>query len=508
MAVAIPLEPVGKVDVYIDDTVTISLHSPTNDSKAAAAVPLAFHAIGRPLSPEEPISRADLLCLRKLMAEGSLEEVKNTLGWDINTRQFSIGLPNHKFKVWKQSITDIIKTGTATFSQLDTLIGRLTHISVIFPHVLHFLGRLRRLCHAAVKRRRVCLHTIHKEDLALLLLFLETAHKGININLVTFRTPTHVYYSDACPAGLGGYNHQGIAWRWQIPTNLRYRASINMLEHVAATIGPWIDILHKRIPPLSCVLSLTDNTTAAGWLRKSNFSDVGDDQCHMAAKLQTSRSHAARMIKAQIREYSQWFPGKQNIFADSLSRDFHLTDPTLTSLFQSFLPTQTTQRFKIVPLPPKIVCWISAWLQQLPANHLPPEVHQPSKLEHGSGGPTSSLPLIFPTISFSDNYNQKNDSSCSLHSPKRFDEENTLAPEFLDWVKTQSEIPSIMWHRPSGNITCQTQDLTQTASLQDFYKRNTKATKTRIHPQNNKKLSQDRSSSNFTRTKLPNVPVQ
>ena len=186
MTVSIPLEPVGKVDVYINDTVTISLHSPVNNPKAAAAVPLVFHTIRRPLSPTEPIARADLLCLRKLMAEGQLEEVKNTLGWDINTRPFSIGLSDHKFTVWRRSITDILNTGHATFSQLDTLIGRLTHISVIFPHILHFLGRLQRLCHSAAKRRRVCLHTIHKEDLRLLLLFLETVHKGIDINLVTF----------------------------------------------------------------------------------------------------------------------------------------------------------------------------------------------------------------------------------------------------------------------------------------------------------------------------------
>ena len=40
MMVTVPLEPVGKADVYIDDTVTISLHSPTNDPKASAVVPV------------------------------------------------------------------------------------------------------------------------------------------------------------------------------------------------------------------------------------------------------------------------------------------------------------------------------------------------------------------------------------------------------------------------------------------------------------------------------------
>ena len=85
---------------------------------------------------------------------------------------------------------DIIKTGHPPFSHLDTLIGRLTHVSVVLPHMLHFLGRIQRLCHSAAKRRKVGLHMIHKKDLRLLL-FLDTAHKGIDINLY------HILYTNS-----------------------------------------------------------------------------------------------------------------------------------------------------------------------------------------------------------------------------------------------------------------------------------------------------------------------
>ena len=46
-----------------------------------------------------------------------------------------------------------------------------------------------------------------------------------------------------------------------------------MLEHIAAIVGPWIDMIENKMPKLSCILSMTDSTTAAGWLRKSNFQD-------------------------------------------------------------------------------------------------------------------------------------------------------------------------------------------------------------------------------------------
>jgi len=162
-------------------------------------------------------------------------------------------------------------------------------MSVVMPHVLHFLGNLRKLCLSSAKRRKVKIHQLHATDLDLMLTFLRKAHEGISLNLITFRQPSHVYFSDACPAGIGGYNHLGYAWRWKIPDELMNRATINMLEHIAATIGPWIDLLNSRLPEESCILSMTDSTTSAGWLRKSNFSDPGDTKFQMKAKMEASR---------------------------------------------------------------------------------------------------------------------------------------------------------------------------------------------------------------------------
>ena len=81
--------------------------------------------------------------------------------------------------------------------------------------------------------------------------FLKRANSGINMNLISFRKPTHVYRSDACPWGLGGDSHLGRAWRFEIPKNLLFRASLNMLEFLASCIGPCIDLLEYNLPPLS-----------------------------------------------------------------------------------------------------------------------------------------------------------------------------------------------------------------------------------------------------------------
>jgi len=108
--------------------------------------------------------------------------------------------------------------------------------------------------------------------------------------------------------------------------NLRWRATLDMLEFVASTIGPWIDLLEDNLPPLSCVLSMIDSTTTNGWLRKTNFEedDAAEDGNHSACKLELARAHAIFLLQNKVKEYSQWFPGKYNHAANSLSRDFHL----------------------------------------------------------------------------------------------------------------------------------------------------------------------------------------
>ena len=70
------------------------------------------------------------------------------------------------------------------------------------------------------------------------------------MNLITYRKITRAYRGDTCPQGIGGYSDRSRGWRWEIPKELRYRATLNMLEHIAVIIGPWIDLIEHTLPPL------------------------------------------------------------------------------------------------------------------------------------------------------------------------------------------------------------------------------------------------------------------
>ena len=121
------------------------------------------------------------------------------------------------------------------------------------------------------------------------------------MNLLVYRKPTKVYRSDSRPAGLGGYSSDGFAWRFYIHLWLKFRASNILLEHLAAVITPWIDIIAKRLGPGDCSLSMTDSSTSEGWLRKSNFKEDGENPIQATIRLEVSRSDAKIIMENKIK---------------------------------------------------------------------------------------------------------------------------------------------------------------------------------------------------------------
>jgi hypothetical protein len=106
---------------------------------------------------------------------------------------------------------------------------------------------------------------------------LQKCQHGIDLNAIAYHCPTNVYRSDSCPAGIGGYSHEGFAWRYYLPKDLKFQASNNLLEHLAEIITLWVDILTGRLKEGYRALSMTDNKTSEGWLKKMNFIKDGKE---------------------------------------------------------------------------------------------------------------------------------------------------------------------------------------------------------------------------------------
>jgi hypothetical protein len=61
LAVDIPINDIGKADIYIDDTIGVALDLSDNVNRVSATIPLAIHTIARPLDPLDEIPRKEII---------------------------------------------------------------------------------------------------------------------------------------------------------------------------------------------------------------------------------------------------------------------------------------------------------------------------------------------------------------------------------------------------------------------------------------------------------------
>ena len=492
LIVDIPIDPRGMVDVYIDDLIGLTVETPNSENVARLerATLLALHTLARPVHPDEPIPREPIAALAKLIAEAGLEETKTILGWFFDFRTLTVKLPMNKFTAWSNAIKEMIANKSTKPKELECNIGRLVHLSMVLPSILHFMSRLRELHTRSLNRSSIKINETCLDDLKLMLRFLSKASEGVDMNMIVYRRPTRVYRSDSCPAGLGGYSDQGYAWRFYIPKELQGRASNNLLEHIASVISVWIDIHNGRLKQGDCSLSMTDSSTSEGWTRKTNFREDGEEPIQATVRIEIARSHATRLLDNNIKDYSQWFAGKENDVADALSRDDDRNDEELTKILRSHVPSQVPQHFKIVPLPNEISSWLTSVLQKLPVKERLLERHTRTRLGRGEDGPSGPSQSDSSTTSTSTDSQSINESNLLEPLPWLCDKQDFQDRLMIPWLKAQSEVPFHLWHRPSGSTTDQTQPKTKTASLADFYHANTGRSEIKTQAQANKKLSQ------------------
>ena len=240
----------------------------------------------------------------------------------------------------------------------------------------------------------------------------------------------------------------GLAWRWEIPEHMRGKFSINLLEFLAAAIT--IEMTLQTADKPHKILSLTDNTSALGWMYKASFSETKPVHDKIARWL------AEKLMNRESALYSQHFKGKHNTIADSLSRDQHLSDTQLTDIFKFLLPQQTPMNFKIYPIPTEITSWICSLSRSLTKTQAWPQQPIRSKLGVLISGKDS-----YQTMELKMNGLQtihKNTKLTSSQLLQELAEEICMAKQVkLNSEERQSRPPSRMYDRPSGRIFNQTQ---------------------------------------------------
>jgi hypothetical protein len=134
----------GTHGIYINDLICLDLDLPKCNNKmhSKAAPLLAIDVCSRCVTDDKPIPSHNMAALQKLSAEGRLEETKIILGWMWDFRRLTISLHINKYTVWLALISRMINGKERTSGDLNTKVRRLTHVSMIFPIVHHFMSHL------------------------------------------------------------------------------------------------------------------------------------------------------------------------------------------------------------------------------------------------------------------------------------------------------------------------------------------------------------------------------
>ena len=483
-AVEVPITGTARKDAFIDDIVSVFLGTQENLEREGDIVPLAVHVMSRPHAGDdnEPIPRRQLLQPDKLEEEARPSEIEVVLGWLLDTRRLLIALPDDKYKAWVQDLDDILESTTVSFHALESLIGRLNHASFVIPLSRHFLNELRwRLEHRQkLKRASFRLSFSELEDLRLWRMFLAESNKGMSLNLLTVRTPTHIAWSDSCPYGLGGYLLTGQAWRIRIPKEASFYGADeanNVLEFLGMGINILLLIHFTKPGTFPCFLALGDNTSAIAWIFKSG--KVSKHSPYYYSVKLIARKIASAVIETRAQLSSQHLPGRFNDVSDLLSFSGEArgyTNPltrdepdnkSLTQRIRLHLPQLVPQNFEIVPLPKEITSFAIIVLRTFESSwNRNRKKAGRNKTAPGDGGSISSTTLDYWTPSCLEYPETCNSSSPELLSSD-IDSLTSSRMETLvrnvrgPWYQRLSKLPSAMWLRRSGQITARVPSTTR-----------------------------------------------
>lgn len=285
-----------------------------------------------------------------------------------------------------------------------------------------------------------------RDDLKLWLQFFQQSSQiRTSINLITYTQRTIQIVTGASEAGLGGFNTEtGMAWRWRLPSWLLGKAHINFLEFLASHIGLWSELIHCKGRPHR-FLCLTDSSSALGWLYKSNFNPTSHSG-HDAIV----RKFATLLLESEHALYSQHIRGKDNVVADSLSRDHDIPPAQLTFLLNHLYKSQLKVPSQLSEaLPPEVTCFLNSLEPLFIKRKASPLPHAPSSLGDLFAGRTGWHDVISTTNSLMNLTRTNASCSCPL-SRLVFETIKETQENNISCMELQSEPPFPTYARPFG----------------------------------------------------------
>ena len=376
------------LEVYIDDFINaIQCTDPAVLLHHSRALLHAIHSIF-PAAPD-PIADPDdePISLKKLKeGDGIWAFRKEILGWIFDGINRTIELPPEKLQKIRHTLKKVISREHASFTEFNSLLGKLHNACLAIPNGKSMLSPLYRLLpsdnHPQRRRsRRAHIQIPRGSDAYLALVDLRTilklvANRPTKCSQLVPGWPHFVGFCDACKHGAGGVwlsgktNIPPTVWRLKWPPDITAlveagKLSINDLE-MAALLLHYL-VLEQLGVDLEDAHAATwcDNTSATAWVRNNNAkSSVVAQRLLRALYLRHAANKSSPLAPWNI-------AGANNNMADLASRSFKrggkgnydLTDSEFLTKFNHSFPLTQNASWSMHTLNSKISSLVCAELR-------------------------------------------------------------------------------------------------------------------------------------------------
>jgi len=301
-----------------------------------------LHALSNVFIDRPSDTRRQVISAKKIQqGDATISTKKRLLGWDIDTVNMTITLPEHRLFALQQTLADMIQKTRTSRKKWQKLLGTLRSTTPALYGAAHSFSILQ---HALTDttNQRICLTPLIREILRHWLLLARHAYDTpAALSTVVSTHPTILAATDASKSGMGGFwvtapstehpNGEYFLWRHAFDNTIQQALLtadnpagtllINDLELMAIITGAVLAGHHTtQLHP--SILLASDNVAAVSWVGKGSTTSISAPALllHHLGQLRRAKPFALHPV---------YTPGLSNTLADCCSRSFDMPDADL-----------------------------------------------------------------------------------------------------------------------------------------------------------------------------------
>jgi hypothetical protein len=400
--------PVALHDVYVDDFISLVQGSTPRRQRHMRGLLHSVDRVFRPVDAQDSPHRKHVPSIDKFnKGDGSLQTVKNVLGWILDTVRGTLELPPHR----RQRLSDIFeevkgKTRIAV-SKWHKILGELRSMSLGVPGSKGLFSTLQTALQFTEANRIRVTPEMHDQLADFELLANDLGSRPTSIAELVPDHPVAIGPHDASGKGMGGAwfpattdsNLSPLLWRAQFPDSITSdlvsdsnpTGSINNSQLELAGNIAHQDVLAQHVDCSGrTIVPLGDNIAQVAWQHKGSVTTTSPT----AYLLRLNSLHQRHFRYLAKPDY---LPGPLNLMADDLSRLWELNDSQLLSYFNTKYPQDLP--WQTATLRPAMLSSLTSALQKQRVDPVSLLNAQPKKMVIGASGSATAKPLVLAPTS-------------------------------------------------------------------------------------------------------------